>query len=368
MPLQRFCGSAVWLLPAACLLSPQTWSPYSRSQQLQARAQETCAHTPRCSWRGLEGVRSQQVHHQREAHGASRLPQTSRRRRSPSGSRTVRSKEKKGGQQIENASTPSSTVPTGPRPVYLCRRFVPYLNSPEGPFPGADQYLTVSQKRNAGRQKIMFKMVGSAALYSPPHSQPLPLCRWDLPGLNSFGGGSEWTVGERQLASTPSGLHLSPLAWKQSGSEDHSSQSRVGEPWMIPFLPHPLPRQADQASPLRVPPGCSICFELLLSFPVPLPAPALALLVRQDIPVKIFCAYFKSLINDSIRDLASWLEYRQHLGFFFSYLFQQKAGIGQGTLAPLSRFKQGSEFLWSHRCPHSLLCSASGSQKLLPRC
>lgn len=37
----------------------------------------------------------------------------------------------------------------------------------------------------------------------------------------------------------------------------------------------------------------------------------------------------------SIRDLASWLEYRQHLGFLFSYLFQQKLELAKDHLSPL---------------------------------
>lgn len=37
----------------------------------------------------------------------------------------------------------------------------------------------------------------------------------------------------------------------------------------------------------------------------------------------------------SIRDLASWLEYRQHLGFLFSYLFQQKLELAEDHLSPL---------------------------------
>lgn len=158
-----------------------------------------------------EGVRSQQSSSPKRSAGASRLPQTSRSARSPSGSRNCRVKEKK---VVSKSKTPhlhSTWTAYLPRlPVYLCRRFVPYLNSPEGPFPRCRPIFNVNQKEEWEAENIGD---GVALLFlPPPHSQPLPLCRWDLPGLNSFGGGSEWTVGERQLASTPSGLHLSPLA------------------------------------------------------------------------------------------------------------------------------------------------------------
>ena len=36
----------------------------------------------------------------------------------------------------------------------------------------------------------------------------------------------------------------------------------------------------------------------------------------------------------SIRDLASWLEYRQRLGFLFSYLFQQKLELAEEPPIP----------------------------------
>ena len=45
-----------------------------------------------------------------------------------------RVKEKK---VVSKSNTPhlhSTWLPTGPCPVYLCRQFVPYPNSPEGPF------------------------------------------------------------------------------------------------------------------------------------------------------------------------------------------------------------------------------------------
>lgn len=122
-------------LPAACLLSPpRRGPPTARGQQLPPRAQETRALHQGAAEGAREGVCGQQVHHQREAPahlgyheplgapGHHLVPE-------PAGQR------EEGGQQIKSA--PSSlylTAHPAARPVYLCRRFVPYPNTPKDAF------------------------------------------------------------------------------------------------------------------------------------------------------------------------------------------------------------------------------------------
>lgn len=99
------------------------------------------------------------------------------------------------------------------------------------------------------------------------------------------------------------GLHSlwpSPLSpclkaeWQRRSFQPKQSWGTLNDP----ILASSFAPAGRQASPLRVPQGAGSA-ELLLSFQslFLLPAPWHSL-VRQDIPVKIFCAYFKSLIND----------------------------------------------------------------------
>lgn len=137
----------------------------------------------------------------------------------------------------------------------------------------------------------------SATLYSPPHPQPSPLCRWHLPRLSGFGGGSGRAWEEGSLPPLP--LAVAPrLARAPSGSQEpnHSSQSRVGEPRMTPFLPHPLPGQVDDppdgATPSRT--WRAPTFRPVLP---PVPCPSGTLQLGKVSQLRFFCAYFKSHIN-----------------------------------------------------------------------
>ena len=258
-------------LPAACLLSPpRRGPPTARGQQLQARAQETCALHQGAAEGAREGVRSQQVHHQREAPahlgyhkplgapGHHLVPE-------PSGQR------EEGGQQIKNASP--SLYLTAHRPL-PCLFMSPICTISELTrrtlLPGADQYLTLTRKRNAGRQKILDGWL-CCPLLPTPFSTPTPmpmgptwpqqLWRW------------VWVDCGRKAA----GLHFlwpSPLFHCQK-AEWHRRSFQPKQSWRTlndPILASSFAPAGRQASPLRVPPGCRTCWApTFLS--VLLPAP-----------------------------------------------------------------------------------------------
>lgn len=158
----------------------------------------------------------------------------------------------------------------------------------------------LTRERNRARSRREAERIRERAL--PPllptaSSLRLP-CRWDLPGLKDFGNGSGWAAREEGCR-PPLPLAVTPhLARKPSGNEEpsHSDRSRVGEPQMTPYLPLPLPRQVDDP-----PEGAASAQDLASSdFPSSSSSCSLSLphsFVRQNFPVKIFCAYFKSRIN-----------------------------------------------------------------------